>query len=267
MVLLDIHLKGDLNGIDLAKKLTKMNLAFVYLTANFQGKLLEEAKSTMPYGFIVKPFREDDLLTTLDVAFYRHQNSIESSRLQEMELNLKLKDIRNYLGNEKEKLAKVSDVLQAHIPFDYLNFVFKKNGETEVRAIGFLRIGFEEYQVLEEQELLTITGIDRKKLRMIYGSQLVVNKSKYFNEEDFDLLCNDSPMSKLIADTYDFDSALLIPIVPANSDLIRYEFYNRKGNTYSQLHVNLLTGLVNVMGNVAEPTLEQVPVSGKSARS
>ena len=43
LVLLDIHLKGELNGIDLARKLTESNIAFVYLTANFQGALLEEA--------------------------------------------------------------------------------------------------------------------------------------------------------------------------------------------------------------------------------
>jgi len=265
LVLLDIHLKGELNGIDLARKLTNMNLAFVYLTANFQGKLLEEAKSTMPYGFIVKPFREDDLLTTLDVAFYRHQNSIEYRNQQERELSLKLKEIRNYEGNEKEKLAKVADVLQAHIPFDFLNFIFRINGEKEVRTIGFLRIGFEEYQVLEEQELLTITGIDRKKLKTIYGSLPVVNRPNCYNDEDFDLLCHDNPLSKLIADTYDFDSALLVPVFPATSELVCYEFYNRKGNVYSQLHINLAVSLANVMGNVTKPSVEQIPASSKPA--
>jgi len=252
LVLLDIHLKGILNGIDLARELTKRNMAFVYLTANFQGALLEEAKSTMPFGFIVKPFREDDLLTTLDVAFYRHQNSLESRRQQEMELNEKLKDIRTYNGDTIQKLQRVSDNLQAHVPFDYLNFIIKKTGDVTTTNIGFLRIGFNEYQVLGEQEFLNITGIDQKKLTNIHESLPTINKAKCFNDEEFDSLCNQNPLSKIIADTYDFESALFFPVLPGTSELVRYEFYNRKGNTYTQQHITLLSRLLNALGSVLE---------------
>jgi DNA-binding NtrC family response regulator len=252
LVLLDIHLKGVLNGIDLARKLTERNMAFVYLTANFQGTLLEEAKSTMPFGFIVKPFREDDLLTTLDVAFYRHQNSLESSRQQEMELNQRLKEIRNYDGDNVQKLLRVADNLQAHIPFDYLNFILKNASDTSITSIGFLRIGFDEYQILGEQELMNITGIDHTTLKNIYNSLSVVNKAKYFDDEDLDHLCNQNLLSKIIADTYDFESALFFPILQGGSKLIRYEFYSRRGNTYSQQHVALLSHLLNALGAVLE---------------
>jgi DNA-binding NtrC family response regulator len=250
LVLLDIHLKGALNGIDLARKLTERNIAFVYLSANFQGTLLEEAKSTMPFGFIIKPFREDDLLTTLDVAFYRHQNSLENSRQQEMELNQKLKDIRSHDGDKLQKLLRIADNLQAYIPFDYLNFILKTANDTSVTSIGFLRIGFNEYQVLGEQELMNVTGTDSNSLKNIYSSLPAVNKAQYFNGEELDVLCDQNPLSKIIADTYDFESALFFPVVQANSTLIRYEFYSRKSNTYGQQHVALLSRLFNVLGNV-----------------
>ncbi|WPV01686.1 sigma 54-interacting transcriptional regulator [Mucilaginibacter sp. cycad4] len=252
LVLLDIHLKGALNGIDLARKLTERNMAFVYLTANFQGTLLEEAKSTMPFGFIVKPFREDDLLTTLDVAFYRHQNSIESSRQQEMELNQKLKEIRNYDGDKMQKLLRVVYNLQAHIPFDYLNFILKNTKDGTVTSISFLRIGFDEYQVLGEQELMNITGTDNATLKNIYTSLSAVNKAKYFDDEELDHLCNQNPLSKIIADTYDFESALFFPVLRNSSALIRYEFYSRRGNTYCQQHIALLSRLLNALSSVLE---------------
>jgi DNA-binding NtrC family response regulator len=252
LVLLDIHLKGQLNGIDLARKLTERNMAFVYLTANFQGKLLEEAKSTMPFGFIVKPFREDDLLTTLDVAFYRHQNSVESRRQQEMELNQKLKEISNHGGDIAQKLLRVADNLQLHIPFDYLNFILKKTTAPGITSIGFLRIGFDEYQVLGEQELINVTGSDSVTLKNIYASLPVVNKAKYFDDEELDHLCEQNQLSKIIADTYDFESALFFPVLQGNSALIRYEFYSRRGNTYSQQHVALLSRLINTLGGVLE---------------
>ncbi len=75
LVLLDIHLKGDLTGIDLAKILREKNIAFVYLSANSNKQILDAAKATKPYGFLVKPFREKDVLVMLDVAWYLHRQN------------------------------------------------------------------------------------------------------------------------------------------------------------------------------------------------
>lgn len=75
LVLLDIHLKGELTGIDLAKILKEKNIAFVYLSANSNKQILDAAKATKPYGFLVKPFREKDVLVMLDVAWYLHRQN------------------------------------------------------------------------------------------------------------------------------------------------------------------------------------------------
>jgi len=73
LVLLDIHLKGDRTGIHLAHILNEKNIAFIYLSANSNRAVLEEAKLTRPYGFLVKPFRKKDLLIALDIAAYLHR--------------------------------------------------------------------------------------------------------------------------------------------------------------------------------------------------
>jgi len=78
LVLIDIFLKGPLTGIDLAIKLREINIPFVYLSANSDRKTLEAAKATRPYGFLVKPFREKDILIMLEIARYTHQHSPES---------------------------------------------------------------------------------------------------------------------------------------------------------------------------------------------
>jgi two-component system response regulator HydG len=77
MVLLDIRLQGPLTGIDLAGELREKNIAFVYLSANSDRKVLDEAIATKPYGFMVKPFREKDVLVMIDVATYLHQHNRE----------------------------------------------------------------------------------------------------------------------------------------------------------------------------------------------
>ena len=86
MVLLDIHLRGPLSGIDLAEKLMHTNIAFVYLSANSNQQTLDAAKVTKPYGFLVKPFRERDVLIMLEVALYRYhfeQKGLENARASE----------------------------------------------------------------------------------------------------------------------------------------------------------------------------------------
>lgn len=77
LVLLDISLKGDLTGIDLAKMLRDKNIAFVFLSANSNKQILDAAKATKPYGFLIKPFREKDVLVMLDVAWYLHRQNRE----------------------------------------------------------------------------------------------------------------------------------------------------------------------------------------------
>ena len=76
LVLVDIFLQGEGTGIDLGKILNEKNMAFVYLSANSNRQILEEAKPTRPYGFMVKPFRAKDVLIMLDVALYLHRNRL-----------------------------------------------------------------------------------------------------------------------------------------------------------------------------------------------
>lgn len=78
-VLLDIMLKGSETGIDLAKELAVTKTPFLFISANTDQQTLEEVKKTQPYGFMVKPFRQKDLLVMLDIARYRYslENQIE----------------------------------------------------------------------------------------------------------------------------------------------------------------------------------------------
>jgi DNA-binding NtrC family response regulator len=85
LVLLDIFLQGPLTGIDLAKILRERNIPFVYLSANSNRNTLEAAKATHPYGFLVKPFREKDVLVMLEIAWYLHGNSMESMNRKKSE--------------------------------------------------------------------------------------------------------------------------------------------------------------------------------------
>lgn len=73
LVLMDIMLKGDINGIDTALKMKEMfTVPVIFLTAYADEATLEKAKIAEPYGYIIKPFKEVDLQTTIEVAVYKH---------------------------------------------------------------------------------------------------------------------------------------------------------------------------------------------------
>ena len=73
LVLLDINLESDKDGIDLAEYIHRNhNIPFVYLTSYSDKDTLDRAKKTGPYGFIVKPFNEKSLFATIEIALANH---------------------------------------------------------------------------------------------------------------------------------------------------------------------------------------------------
>jgi len=73
LVLLDILLKGDQDGIDIGRILhEKYHIPFIYITSFSDKATLEKARTSMPSGYIVKPFRTRDLIATIEMAMYRH---------------------------------------------------------------------------------------------------------------------------------------------------------------------------------------------------
>lgn len=72
IALLDIDLRGKISGIEVAEVIQdKYAIPFIFLTALADAATLERVKRTMPYGYIVKPFNENDLRTALELALYR----------------------------------------------------------------------------------------------------------------------------------------------------------------------------------------------------
>ena len=78
LVLMDIMLKGDMSGIETAEKIKEtLNIPVIYLTAYADENTLSRAKVTEPYGYIIKPFKEIDLHTSIEMALYKHSKEQE----------------------------------------------------------------------------------------------------------------------------------------------------------------------------------------------
>lgn len=115
LVLLDIYLKGQGSGIDLAIALNEMNIPFIYISANSSQDVLEDAKATGPYGFIVKPFRESDLLVSLEIAFYRHEWQKQTRAVPNRSAPKEKKIIPNFIG-ESQPMQRVLEMVERVAP-------------------------------------------------------------------------------------------------------------------------------------------------------
>ena len=93
LVLMDIMLRGDMDGIEAAAEIeSRFDLPVIYLTANTDPTTIERAKITGPYGYLVKPFEEETFKITIEMALYKYQME---QKLKEREswLNTTLKSI------------------------------------------------------------------------------------------------------------------------------------------------------------------------------
>ena len=83
LVLMDIVLKGEMDGIETAGQIhDRFDIPVVFVTAYGDEATLQRAKLTEPFGYILKPFKERDLHVAIGIALYKHQME---SRLREME--------------------------------------------------------------------------------------------------------------------------------------------------------------------------------------
>src|ERR1051325_6835139 len=83
LVLMDIRLKGSMDGIETARILReRFNLPVIYLTGEADAATLERAKATEPLGFLLKPIEEKRLYSTIEIALYKHRMDRRLRRIE-----------------------------------------------------------------------------------------------------------------------------------------------------------------------------------------
>ncbi len=84
MILMDINIKGPVDGIQLSKKILETyTLPIVFITAHNDDATLEELLELAPYGFIGKPFSSKEILVTLKIAYKRYLIHTEASSVKQ----------------------------------------------------------------------------------------------------------------------------------------------------------------------------------------
>lgn len=78
LLLMDIKLKGDMDGIAAATQIqSRFSIPVIYLTAYADEELLQRASVTEPFGYLLKPFQSRELHTTIEMALFKHKSQQE----------------------------------------------------------------------------------------------------------------------------------------------------------------------------------------------
>lgn len=152
LVLLDINLNGAMDGLLIAEKINEQfNIPFVFITSYSDRSTLEKAKYTEPSGYIVKPFNEAGLYSTLEIALYNHaqKNKLKFPPLSLQKINKGLQDFVTereftlleliYEGKTNKQIAELLfislNTVKKHITHTYL----KLDASSRASAIACLR--------------------------------------------------------------------------------------------------------------------------------
>ena len=252
IVLVDIVLRGDLNGIDLARMLDKRNIPFIFLSANSNATTFEQAIATKPYGFLVKPFREKELLLALNIAVYRYQKNLELTTRQQKWLNGLLAAVIEMTGSKKDKILSLIRALTSFLPFDFIIIDTKMTDKNESAVYRYQRTGFDAYVRLGDKTIqsdvegdVTDMNAARKKFKG--------NSSPYFlNGQDYIDTCALSPLMDKIRQDKKFNAVLWLPLPHDWEVDMAITFYRCGGESYTHEHLDLVISMQELLAEVVD---------------
>jgi len=162
LILMDIRLAGNLSGIEAAEKiLEKHNIPIIYLTAYADPELVEKAKQTRPYGYIIKPYDERGIRTEIEIALHKFE--------LDQDLKRELANLEQRIQERTTDLARANEALKkSEVRYRLLFersgegiFIFEAEGENqgkivEVNTSGAAMHGYS----IEELLQMMITDLD-----------------------------------------------------------------------------------------------------------
>ncbi|BAQ64334.1 EAL domain-containing protein [Geminocystis sp. NIES-3709] len=154
LVLMDIKIKGEKDGIKLAEELNKFySIPVVYLTAYADENTLSRATKTSPYGYIIKPYKTQDLAITITLALSRYQEieKIKKKLTEQQEkLNFSTKhDEVTQLPNQLSLVENFNGILEVF--YQQLNSESYENDRDIPKLISILYLSFDRFKLIRDE--------------------------------------------------------------------------------------------------------------------
>lgn len=257
-VLIDIFLQGERTGIDLGIQLSNMDIPFIYISANTNQTILQAAKATLPYGFLVKPFREKDLLVMLDIAQYRHGQNLKYNLRQQMGLLQQLAAIRVKNETGTEKVKQIAQLLQPVLPFDQL-FLTRMTPRSPMRDCSVIKSASGTYQLEFTASMLKQLSVAARDYKLWNPLGLKLDKQLYCAYE-FRKLRMEDRWTQVISNQFGLESAIVCSITDPKGEIYRAVFFSTEKELYNSIHVDLANQIMTAFSPMIDEVFFSKPV-------
>jgi len=269
-VLLDICLKGERSGIDLAQRLSEWDIPFIYLSANMNQKTLEDVKKTKPYGFMSKPFKDKELMIMLDIAMDRHARILETKLIK---AHPKAQEVIFEAAEEhgpEAKLLEFADALYSYIKFDLICISAEKGEKMLKDDLYILRTADENYQLFSSMEMARILKVSPHEYTNMRKVYLQDQNPVCSAAMDFKRKRMDWPLLKYLSSEYHLDSYLFFPFGTRDSlpsiNFFSSDPYGFEENDILEIETMreiLKTSLTEILSAGVEDSSKPKPVKAK----
>jgi two-component sensor histidine kinase len=195
LVLMDIVLKGKMDGIETARKIHSLyGIPSIFLTAYVDEEKIERAKAAQPFGYILKPFEKQELRVAIEMAYHKYRLD---QKILETEKNLKhaleekevmLKEIHHRVKNNMQLISSLLSLQASHVKDKAALTAFDES-QSRIRSMmlihenlyasrDFANIDFSKYISQLANHLFTTYRIGTKIIKLkinVHGVTLNMN--------------------------------------------------------------------------------------------
>jgi DNA-binding LytR/AlgR family response regulator len=163
LLLLDINIKGSMDGIEIAEKINASNrpVPIIFITSFKDKQTFERAKLTKPFAYITKPFDEMTLQRTIELALHNYSNNTNLTEIESWTKDLLLRD--SFFIKTAEKLEKIvmKDILYLEVAEKYTHIVTEnKKWEVKMSLTELLeKLSFESFIKIHRNYIVNVNYI------------------------------------------------------------------------------------------------------------
>jgi signal transduction histidine kinase len=162
LILMDIKLKGNMDGIEIAQLIHDwVDVPVIFITAYADEKTLARAKITEPFGYVLKPFQDKELQTSVELALFKHgmerklklaNQELQQKATELQELNEELAQYANAISRD---LVAPLNAIQNYSAFLVEDCIFDKNSIMKLYLDGINNSLKEAQSLVNDLSMLT----------------------------------------------------------------------------------------------------------------
>ncbi len=243
LIIMDIMLNGPITGVEAAARIKGiMNVPVIYLTAYADTETLKSAKVTEPYGYILKPFEEKVLLSTIEMAIYK--NKMEEKLIaSEKKYRLLAKELED-LNEKKDQFYRIIS-FNLRDPLD--------------SVIGFSEILKNEYKELSPEDIELYISSLHFSSKQIYSLLNNLIQFSRIQIKDIDFNPQNLSLHNIVQDNISIlksimDKKLIKIVNYVNKEVLVYADHNMLNSIFLNILTNAIkysdiNGIIEVSAN------------------